>query len=69
MFISFYTGMYSIWILTTLKIHPNLPAFEFTKRRFQVTYGPQLPVWALLTSGATGGVSSYHLWHFHYGLI
>jgi solute carrier family 25 (mitochondrial carnitine/acylcarnitine transporter), member 20/29 len=31
-------------------------AFEFTKRRFQNTYGQQLPVWALLTSGSTGGV-------------
>lgn len=40
-----------------LKIHPDLfSAFEFTKRRFQRSYGPQLPVWALLTSGATGGV-------------
>jgi len=29
-------------------------AFEFTKRRFQSIYGQQLPVWALLTSGATG---------------
>ncbi|KIM86826.1 hypothetical protein PILCRDRAFT_816075 [Piloderma croceum F 1598] len=32
-------------------------AFEFTKRRFQITYGQQLPVWALLTSGATGGIA------------
>jgi len=32
-------------------------AFEFTKRRFQRSYGPQLPVWALLTSGATGGIA------------
>jgi len=32
-------------------------AFEFTKRRFQSTYGPQLPVWALLSSGATGGIA------------
>jgi len=32
-------------------------AFEFTKRRFQATYGQQLPVWALLTSGATGGIA------------
>lgn len=31
-------------------------AFEFTKRKFTKTYGAQLPVWALLTSGATGGV-------------
>jgi hypothetical protein len=34
----------------------RFPAFEFTKRRFQITHGQQLPVWALLTSGATGGV-------------
>lgn len=32
-------------------------AFEFTKRRFQTHYPNQpLPVWALLTSGATGGI-------------
>jgi solute carrier family 25 carnitine/acylcarnitine transporter 20/29 len=31
-------------------------AFEFTKRKFVGIYGPDLPVWALLTSGATGGV-------------
>ncbi|OBZ69896.1 Mitochondrial substrate carrier family protein G [Grifola frondosa] len=31
-------------------------AFEFTKRKFSKTYGPQIPVWALLTSGATGGI-------------
>jgi len=32
-------------------------AFEFTKRKFSKTYGPQLPVWALLASGSTGGVA------------
>ncbi|EIW80672.1 mitochondrial carrier [Coniophora puteana RWD-64-598 SS2] len=31
--------------------------FEFTKRRFQKTYGEQIPIWALLTSGATGGIA------------
>jgi len=31
--------------------------FEFTKRRFQKSYGPQIPFWALLTSGATGGLA------------
>ncbi|GBE81277.1 mitochondrial carrier [Sparassis latifolia] len=32
-------------------------AFEFSKRQFAKTYGTQLPVWALLTSGATGGIA------------
>ncbi|KAF7984816.1 hypothetical protein HWV62_11838 [Athelia sp. TMB] len=32
-------------------------AFEFTKRRFQATHGTQLPVWALLSSGACGGIA------------
>ncbi|KAG5718635.1 hypothetical protein E4T56_gene16516 [Termitomyces sp. T112] len=32
-------------------------AFEFTKREFAKTYGPQLPVWALLASGSTGGIA------------
>ncbi|KAF8270172.1 mitochondrial carrier domain-containing protein [Lactarius quietus] len=40
-------------------------AFEFSKRRFSKTYGPDLPVWALLASGSTGGIaywlSSYPL--------
>jgi len=34
-----------------------LSAFEFTKRQFSKTYGPQLPVWALLASGSTGGIA------------
>lgn len=33
-------------------------AFEFSKRKFQKTYGTDLPVWALLASGSTGGVGS-----------
>jgi len=40
-------------------------AFEFSKRQFQGIYGQQLPVWALLASGSTGGIaywlSSYPL--------
>lgn len=32
-------------------------AFEFSKRSFQSRYGQQLPVWALLASGATGGIA------------
>ncbi|KAI6044581.1 mitochondrial carrier [Pisolithus marmoratus] len=32
-------------------------AFEFSKRQFQSRYGKHVPVWALLTSGATGGVA------------
>jgi solute carrier family 25 carnitine/acylcarnitine transporter 20/29 len=32
-------------------------AFEFSKRQFAKKCGPQLPVWALLTSGATGGIA------------
>jgi hypothetical protein len=36
-------------------------AFEFSKRKFSQTYGPDLPVWALLASGSTGGVRLYLL--------
>ncbi|KIY53703.1 mitochondrial carrier [Fistulina hepatica ATCC 64428] len=32
-------------------------AYEFTKRKFTQAYGPQLPVWALLASGSTGGIA------------
>ncbi|EMD33104.1 hypothetical protein CERSUDRAFT_118160 [Gelatoporia subvermispora B] len=32
-------------------------AFEFTKRKFSKQYGNQLPVWALLASGSTGGIA------------
>ncbi|KAH7929508.1 mitochondrial carrier [Leucogyrophana mollusca] len=32
-------------------------AFEFSKRKFKATYGEQLPVWALLASGSTGGIA------------
>lgn len=32
-------------------------AFEFSKRKFAETHGSELPVWALLSSGATGGIA------------
>ncbi|KAF8989892.1 mitochondrial carrier domain-containing protein [Cyathus striatus] len=32
-------------------------AFEFSKRKFAQTYGKDLPVWALLASGSTGGIA------------
>ncbi|KAI0372290.1 mitochondrial carrier [Pilatotrama ljubarskyi] len=32
-------------------------AFEFTKRKFSERYGAQIPVWALLASGSTGGIA------------
>ncbi|CAA7260297.1 unnamed protein product [Cyclocybe aegerita] len=32
-------------------------AFEFSKRSFSKTYGSDLPVWALLASGSTGGIA------------
>ncbi|CCM04630.1 uncharacterized protein FIBRA_06814 [Fibroporia radiculosa] len=32
-------------------------AFEFSKRKFASKYGTQLPVWALLASGSTGGIA------------
>ncbi|KAF8548787.1 mitochondrial carrier [Imleria badia] len=32
-------------------------AFEFSKRQFQGIYGEQIPVWALLASGSTGGIA------------
>ncbi|KAH0826116.1 mitochondrial carrier domain-containing protein [Lanmaoa asiatica] len=31
--------------------------FEFSKRQFQGIYGQQVPVWALLASGSTGGIA------------
>ncbi|KDR69805.1 hypothetical protein GALMADRAFT_255618 [Galerina marginata CBS 339.88] len=32
-------------------------AFEFSKRNFSSRYGSDLPVWALLASGSTGGIA------------
>lgn len=32
-------------------------AFEFSKRKFTQSYGSDLPVWALLASGSTGGIA------------
>ncbi|EAU91957.2 mitochondrial ornithine transporter 1 [Coprinopsis cinerea okayama7 len=32
-------------------------AFEFSKRNFRKHYGDNLPVWALLASGSTGGIA------------
>ncbi|KAF8351069.1 mitochondrial carrier [Amanita rubescens] len=32
-------------------------AFEFSKRQFGKVYGKDLPVWALLASGSTGGIA------------
>ncbi|KAF8161585.1 mitochondrial carrier domain-containing protein [Crassisporium funariophilum] len=32
-------------------------AFEFSKRKFGKKYGSELPVWALLASGSTGGIA------------
>ena len=34
----------------------NRAAFEYSRRKFVSKYGPDLPVWALLVSGSTGGV-------------
>ncbi|KAI0036126.1 mitochondrial carrier domain-containing protein [Vararia minispora EC-137] len=45
--------------------YAGLAAFEFSKRQFVKKYGKDVPVWALLSSGATGGLaywlSSYPL--------
>ncbi|KAI6169630.1 mitochondrial carrier [Pisolithus thermaeus] len=35
----------------------SVSTFEFSKRQFQSRYGEHVPVWALLTSGATGGIA------------
>jgi hypothetical protein len=45
------------------KLKETRAAFEFSKRKFVSIYGPDLPVWALLASGSTGGVrrASPHL--------
>ncbi|KAF8813203.1 mitochondrial carrier [Phlegmacium glaucopus] len=32
-------------------------AFEFSRRKFSQKFGAELPVWALLASGSTGGIS------------
>ncbi|KAG9027079.1 hypothetical protein FRB95_008155 [Tulasnella sp. JGI-2019a] len=32
-------------------------AFEFVKRRFQRSYGPNIPVWSLISSGSCGGIA------------
>ncbi|KAF8922675.1 mitochondrial carrier, partial [Mucidula mucida] len=32
-------------------------AYEFSKRKFTAVYGNDLPVWALLASGSTGGIA------------
>ncbi|KAI0632244.1 mitochondrial carrier [Trametes polyzona] len=32
-------------------------AFEISKRKFSERYGAQIPVWALLASGSTGGIA------------
>ena len=42
-----------------------LLAYEFSKRRFAKKYGKDLPVWALLASGSTGGVSDLGASVFH----
>ncbi|KAI6130995.1 mitochondrial carrier [Pisolithus croceorrhizus] len=35
----------------------SVSTFEFSKRQFQSRYGEHVPIWALLTSGATGGIA------------
>ena len=47
----------------------NRAAFEFSKRKFAKKYGPDLPVWALLASGSTGGVSLTSLYSYTLGRI
>ncbi|KAI0720611.1 mitochondrial carrier [Cerioporus squamosus] len=32
-------------------------AFEFSRRKFSQKYGKEIPVWALLASGSTGGIA------------
>lgn len=52
--------MRGYWVTVTREIPAYAgfyTAFEFTKRQFSNTYGPQLPVWALLASGSTGGIA------------
>ncbi|KAL1738345.1 mitochondrial carrier domain-containing protein, partial [Schizophyllum fasciatum] len=31
--------------------------YEFSKRKFAAAYGPDVPVWALMASGSTGGIA------------
>jgi solute carrier family 25 (mitochondrial carnitine/acylcarnitine transporter), member 20/29 len=41
---------------TSAYTHSESKAFEYSKRSFAKKYGSEVPVWALLASGATGGV-------------
>lgn len=55
------TTIFTTYPRTNISIHylfRSTPreAFEFSKRQFQGIYGQQVPVWALLASGSTGGV-------------
>ncbi|KAH8826092.1 mitochondrial carrier domain-containing protein [Flagelloscypha sp. PMI_526] len=57
---AFYTGLsafHSLHFQSPPYSSPFFTAYEYSKRRFSTHYGPNLPVWALLASGATGGVS------------
>ncbi|PSR79490.1 hypothetical protein PHLCEN_2v7015 [Hermanssonia centrifuga] len=47
---------YWLWKTKTRNPDRRSTAFEYSKRKFGKTYGQQLPVWALLASGSTGGV-------------
>ncbi|SJL09866.1 related to YMC1-putative mitochondrial inner membrane transporter [Armillaria ostoyae] len=55
-----YAGFYTSTSLDTSLATPfiiKISAYEFSKRKFASAYGKDLPVWALLASGSTGGIS------------
>jgi len=62
-FRGFYTGQCPRYqIRTYLRIHRYLIAFKLINRRFKLIYAQQLLVWALLASGASGGVCPRYPW-------
>ncbi|KAJ7628231.1 mitochondrial carrier domain-containing protein [Mycena polygramma] len=51
--------MRGYWVTVAREIpaYAGIVAYEFSKRKFTAKYGEQLPVWALLASGSTGGIA------------
>ncbi|KAJ7628242.1 mitochondrial carrier domain-containing protein [Mycena polygramma] len=49
--------MRGYWVTVAREIPAYAGSYEFSKRKFTAKYGEQLPVWALLASGSTGGIA------------
>ena len=48
-------------VISTCSLSRFYTGFEFSKRKFQSKYGQQVPIWALMASGSSGGVSTQTL--------